>query len=304
MNALLEHRWGVSAAQDRVWAHVTGLAPRMAVGRLLMVTQAFMDESMGDDSGVFVLGGHIASAETWVRFTQEWEELLPRFGVLSGDNRYHFKMSEMTCPGRIDNVLPFYRAIERHNLLPISFKLNVRDLRRAQARVSIGGTFIDWGYVDNHYSFSMRSLMDLFHSNKGELQRQLSLEEPIDFIFDERAEKKAILAGWDMYLANKPEDIRKCYGSHPRFEHDHKFLPLQAADFWAWWVREWYEQAAPERIVQRDFGVWPNIKPTQAAIIGSMSEDQIAENFVSWFRAGTDRHVFDSKYFPRPAGTT
>lgn len=51
---------GKSHTQDRVWSQVTGLAPEIAIGRLLMALnfQAFIDESESHDE--FVLAGHIA----------------------------------------------------------------------------------------------------------------------------------------------------------------------------------------------------------------------------------------------------
>lgn len=56
----LESPMGKSHTQDRVWSQVTGLAPEIAIGRLLMALnfQAFIDESESHDE--FVLAGHIA----------------------------------------------------------------------------------------------------------------------------------------------------------------------------------------------------------------------------------------------------
>ena len=92
MNALLDHAWGKSAAQDRVWAQVTGLAPSRAVRRWLMALtyQAFIDDSY-THGGEFVLAGHVATAENWAKFAAEWENLLPS-GTL-GKIGYHFKMA-------------------------------------------------------------------------------------------------------------------------------------------------------------------------------------------------------------------
>jgi Protein of unknown function (DUF3800) len=262
-----------------------------------MVTQAFVDESI-DDNGTLVLGGYIASADKWEKFSKDWEQLLRRFGRLGEDNHYRFKMSEMTQPGHIADVLPFYRAIEEYDLIAISFKITMGDLKRAQDRVSIEGMNIEWNYVNNPYTFAMRSLMDLFHANRDKLNMAFPAGETIDFIFDNRSEKKAIMEAWDRYLENKPDDVRKHFGAHPRFEDDLDFLPLQAADLWAWWVRKWYADGTPEKIAERDFGFWKPMIPAKQ-INMSMSEDDIAKDFVSWCRT-TGRPVYDAKYFPRP----
>jgi len=34
-------------------------------------------------------------------------------------------------------------------------------------------------------------------------------------------------------------DIRRLMGANPRFESDIDFLPLQAGDLFAWWIRRW-----------------------------------------------------------------
>ena len=75
-----------------------------------MVLQSFMDESYGD-TGILVLGGYIASAESWTHFSKEWEEMLP-YGIRDKDGRYHFKMSEMaTNEDRMQRIPGFFRII-------------------------------------------------------------------------------------------------------------------------------------------------------------------------------------------------
>lgn len=148
MNALLSHRWGLSRAQDRVWAQVTGLRSSRAIARPLMVFQAFMDESV-TDGATFVLAGYIATAEKWARFTKDWEELLP-YGTLASDGSHHFKMKEMaSLPERMERVRAFYKVIESHDLIGLSCKIDVSELARAKARVWVSGLAIDWGFINN-----------------------------------------------------------------------------------------------------------------------------------------------------------
>ncbi len=45
---ILDHVCGLSSEQDRVWAQVAGMHPDHAGERLLMVWQAFIDESEKD----------------------------------------------------------------------------------------------------------------------------------------------------------------------------------------------------------------------------------------------------------------
>ena len=85
------HRWGDSPAADEVRALVVGLSPSEAGKRLLVVYQAYIDNSVGG-GGDFVLAGHIATAEAWEAFFREWEQALSL--GLRDEHGYYFKMSE------------------------------------------------------------------------------------------------------------------------------------------------------------------------------------------------------------------
>ena len=282
MNALLDHQWGVSHAQDRVWAQVTGLAPQKAVRRLILVLQAFVDESFSKDE--FVLGGHIATAEQWAVFTKEWEELLPNFGTRSSNGAYHFKMKEMAqTPERMARVPIFYKVIEDNVLTSISARICLDDFRRAHERAqgvakALNLNSIDFKHWANPYFFTFRLLMDEFHIHRNGW-KSIPAGEKVDFIFDKRSEKKPILEAWDEYIDRAPnDDVRESFGSSPHFEDDQEFLGLQAADLWAWWVREWYEEEnspIPQKMRDLDFGLWRG-KP-RLKIVFSMDEDQILE---------------------------
>ena len=250
--------WGQSRAADRVRAQVSGLRPSKAASRLFMVMQAYIDESV-DQDGTFVLGGYLASAEAWAEFSGEWEQLLRPFGTLGSNGAYHFKMQEMAMNDeRMERVCAFFRIIENHVLGWVSAKINMNDLKRAMKRISVpngrGWVAIDWGMYANPYFITFRALMDRLHLVREDMAEVIPVEEKIDFYFDNRTEKRAILEMWDNYIAARPHAIRNLYGATPRFEDDTDFLPLQAADFWCWWVRKWYAAGTPEKISECDFG--------------------------------------------------
>jgi hypothetical protein len=284
MNALLNHVWGKSPAQDRVWAQVTGLRPDGAVRRLLMALnfQAFVDDSRSKDE--FVLGGHIATAENWAHFSKEWEELLP-FATRDKNGSLRFKMTEMAGnPERVARVEVFYRALEKYSAASISCRMNLDDFEQAYERVQALAARLNWS-VDfakwkNPYYFLFRGLMDRFHDHRETMKEFIPLDEQVDFIFDNQSEKSFILAAWDEIVEIRPKEVQKYYGATPRFEDDLKFLPLQAADLWAWWVREWYEEDSapmPDKMRRLDFGgIWRGKKP-RAVIAISYTEDQIVD---------------------------
>jgi len=197
-----------------------------------MVFQAFIDDSYSyGEGGVYVLAGHIASAEVWAAFSKDWKELLP-LAPLDHRGRRNFKMSQMNQSAeRLSNLVAFYRVIERHVPFSLYFYFRMDDLRRAKSRVHLPRGQIDWGSFDSNFVFAFSGLMGMFHKHKDRVDAILGSDEIIDFIFDNQSEKKQILAGWDEYIEYRSDDIRSRFGTSPRFEDDQKFLPLQAADF-------------------------------------------------------------------------
>ena len=67
-------------------------------------------------------------------------------------------------------------------------------------------------------------------------------KDKIDFVFDEQAEKKQIWAAWDEFVGASSPRYRDRVGAPPRFEKDSELMPLQAADFLAWWNSRWLDQ--------------------------------------------------------------
>lgn len=229
-----------------------------------MIFEAFIDESIGSD-GTFVLAGHIASPEAWAAFSAEWRKMLS-LGVLTDHGDYHFKMSEMAAfEGRMERVSGFFRIIEKHVVHSISCRINTHELMRASQRIYVMGTSINWGPVLNPYFAAFRVLMDHFHARRADMLTDERLElsaAKIDFYFDERSDKKLVRRIWDDYIEMRPPDIRALYGNEPRFENDREFLPLQGADFWAWWIRRWCEEGSIEkRLRDLDFGRWKGKGP-------------------------------------------
>jgi hypothetical protein len=71
---------------------------------------------------------------------------------------------------------------------------------------------------NNPYFFSFRVLLDKFHEERKNFDQLFSMDQKIDFIFDDRTEKTAILNAWDEYLGNHDEEMRRLFGAAPRFE--------------------------------------------------------------------------------------
>lgn len=275
--------WGASAASDRVMAQISGLRQSEAVGRLFMVFQAFIDESMSQE-GVHVLAGYFSTADEWAKFSARWEALLPTAGR-NKDGRPNFHMVDMAK--RMDKVVPFFRVIEDHVLGWVSVTVNQRDLRRATRRIQIPGASIDWEKHENTWYMAFRFLMDHFHTKRHLMTEAIPSDAKVDFYFDDRVEKKVVLRMWDNYMNNRPPEVRALYGATPRFEADDDFLPLQAADFWAWHVRRWTADGTPEKIRTLDFSGFTLSSPPKRRYLRidiTVSEDDLVQTLVKRLR--------------------
>jgi hypothetical protein len=282
MNAPLGHVWGMSPAQDRVWAQVVGLAPSLIPGRLFVVLQAFIDDSVSKDE--YVLAGHIASLEGWSNFAKAWEDLLKQgFGTKRKDGKYHFKMSDMALSEeRMMRVPFFYKIIEDNVISSISCRLNMNDFRRGfeRAKNMMGtiGVSVDFSAWENPYFLVFRGLLQGFYNNRMAWSSRLPLDHKVDFYFDKQNESRKIHAAWEQYMENLEPIARDLYGAEPRFEQDDEFLALQGADLWAWWVRHWYEEDAdnyPDKLKNFDFGKWQGKR--RPNIILSIDEDGVVD---------------------------
>ena len=57
-------------------------------------------------------------------------------------------------------------------------------------------------------------------------------------------------------MSGMPEHFRHFAGNAPKLVDDEEFLPMQAADFWAWWVRKGYEEGSDADMFRGNFGTW------------------------------------------------
>jgi hypothetical protein len=67
---------GRDAPSVHVRALVSGLPEPRRSKRLVLVLQAFCDESKRHDSHLYVMAGYISAVAKWERFSDEWQKVL------------------------------------------------------------------------------------------------------------------------------------------------------------------------------------------------------------------------------------
>jgi hypothetical protein len=255
----------LTPASAPVWALVSGLPGGKRERWVMGPFQAFIDDSGSDPkSAIFVMAGFIARAEQWAAFSNEWQEALDKPPKLD-----YFKMTEAASLGRHgqfarhkgwneakrDNRLAdLTRIIRKHAVMRISasikhshFEKYVQSIPAPMRRLA----------ADTPYTILFMQVI----LTTAIFADRLGVAEPCDFIFDRQLGfDDEALAWWPNFkwmIDNQARsDIKKFIGSAPVFRDEKDFLPLQAADLYAWQVRQNYTQnktlwMPPSRILRQ-----------------------------------------------------
>ena len=191
------------------------------------------------------MAGYVAAAEEWAAFSKEWKELLDDQPVLK-----RIEMQEMAqSPERMERASRFYRTIERHVRIAVSCIIPVDELRQAVRQFNWPSYMISVEKIEDPYFFAWKATIDMLAQEHA----SMGLREQIDFVFGDQAEKDAIRAHWARYKLPIATETDQFTENDPLFCSAEDSLPLQAADFWAWWVREWEENGVPDGVARLEF---------------------------------------------------
>lgn len=206
--------------------------------------QAFIDAS-GTGSTQWepfiVLAGFISTAEVWAQFSDAWQAELDRNPILP-----YFKMNEAFHPNAYNlknknpfdgwkeediqkKVFKFLNIIKEFSLGRIHVWLDKREFDRLVIKA------VPKSERDNPYVLCFQVLILKVISS----QVKYKIHFPVDFIFDEEGTIGKESLNWYKELKENhvPPQYHLFFGSPPIFRDDKLFLPLQAADVYAWLIR-------------------------------------------------------------------
>lgn len=226
----------LSLGAQRVRSSYVGLRPSLRNGRILMHLQAYFDESI--DGELFALAGYVSTLEKWEKFSEEWEKILPLAPINKRGN-HEFKMSHMmSVPERQKDVKAFYNIIRRYTELGLYALVPIHIVEEVWSWFDPAIVYPIW---KNVYFVAWRMLFDETHDNRinnGIVPRFYSKNDRIDFICDDRGESGKVRAEFENMYNNASPEFRSFYGESPRFVDSEDYLPVQAADMLAWYVRD------------------------------------------------------------------
>jgi hypothetical protein len=267
---------------------------------VFMVAQAYLDESYTEGQ-IYVLAGYLARAQDWAKFSEEWEHLLPLTNR-GNSNKRRFKMAEMA--NAMDRVPPFYDIIRKYAAFGISVAMDARDLERAKSRIWSDNTHIIWSHRDSVEALLFRLFVGTVYNacwDDKRIREWLEPNEKIDLYFDNNSVSDVVMEEWSDAIKIFPDHIKDLVGYEPRFVDDEDFPPVQAADFWAWWVREGHEKGRLAQIAKGDFGSWNSTKVPGIWVL--FGEDQLTSTLMELLRKGAVIpglvNIYDEKAKPR-----
>ncbi len=218
---------------EAILALVSGLPEPKRGNRILMTFQAFIDDSKSGDlskpGSVFVLAGYISSVSEWLTFSNEWQAILdgpPPLRV--------FKMSHFSYRYglRDERLVRFRRVIEKNVRGAITTRVDMDAYRKFMT----GCPSKD---IEKNPYYLM--LLDMVIQLKRTAPL-IKIDGRMEFIFDEQLRDKDVIRFvWKTIGETRP-DIAEFIGNEPIWRKEEEFLPLQAADSFAWWIRRHREE--------------------------------------------------------------
>jgi hypothetical protein len=230
----------MTAPEQWLWRLMPGLSGMSRAERwrrLILVVEAYIDDSGSGDPPVFLLAGFVARAEQWAEFSERWLEALRGPPKLE-----YFKMKEAAAlegqfkgwkeEGRDARVVRLIDIIKDHVLVAVSSAVFHRDYSEVISDKLSKET-------DPPYWLIYHSVMELVY--RWELAN--GIREKVNFIFDEQFKQSDMVqASWSVYYEQSPPHFKELFGDRPVHKNDKCTFPLQAADLLAWHIRrDYYE---------------------------------------------------------------
>ena len=188
-------------------------------GKLML--QAYCDGST--EAGVaLIFAGYLGSVDTWLAFSNEWDELL-KLGPGA------FKMSDIGA-SQMERAMFHYRLIEKAPIYGIGCAIPIGSLRKVVDELQVNPAY------SNPYLLAWRAILTLVLEGA----KILGLIDPIEFIFDKQSDQVHIIRSWEAFYDTVPMITRGKIRGRPSFRNDKEIVPLQAADMLAWWARKQY----------------------------------------------------------------
>jgi hypothetical protein len=224
----------IGTSAESVLALFVGL-PEEGRYRFLMTLQSYIDDSGQGHGPVYVLAGFVISVESGLELSTQWRSILdngPRpleyFKTFEAMN-LRMQFIDWTEPERDECIDKLVSIILQRVLFRIRVTIPSKHFKSVIMRQLARD-------LNTPYFLAVYGII-------GEMWRyeaEHGMHESVDFIFDEenKKHKKLVRKGWEKAKEFMPFEQGRLLGEEPVWRDDKRFLPLQAADLYAWHARQ------------------------------------------------------------------
>ncbi len=209
-----------------------GLSPHVAQRTACVILQAFADDS--ENAEYFIVAGYVASLQTWTKFAPQWHEVLkrsPRLGYYRTNEAIARKGDFQHFDDRSRNE----RIAALASVIPSGLDCFAVAswVSKAELQEFWSSNFHE-GWKDPYFLCAINLIQRL--SADFLLSKPLGPKK-VDFIFDRQGKiGDQLRSAYNVAL--KPMSLSRFpFLGDVRFEDKREFLPLQAADMQAGWMK-------------------------------------------------------------------
>jgi hypothetical protein len=222
----------------------------------MLKPQACIDDSGNEPTKPhFILAGFVAPAANWVALASEWQAALDTPPKLD-----YFKMNEAARlkgqfdpqngwdeAKRDDRLISFTRIIRKYVGIRIHAKICHADFDAHIKSIPVPKRML---FTDSPYTLLFQQII-LAMAVRGDLYGVIG---PCDFIFDQQVGfSEEITDQWsqfkDTVKRSSRSDLPALVGNLPEFKDEKSYLPLQAADLYAWQMRNYFALNKTPKII-------------------------------------------------------
>lgn len=210
----------------------------------MLQLQAVIDDSGKGVKPVFVLAGFVLSAYRWSVVADLWQAILDAPPKIA-----YFKMQEAASSNgefsRFSTEQRDKKVSELVQLITDYRPLALTDVMPHEAYECVFKGKIAKG-LDYPYFLPYHEIMGTLW--RYQYNHDWHPDEKADFIFDEQGKESELIQRiWPFTASDVPAAVKKFVGNRPVHRDEKTFLPLQAADLFAWHVRRFYEEKSRGR---------------------------------------------------------
>jgi uncharacterized protein DUF3800 len=218
--------------------------------------QACIDDSGNEPTKPhFILAGFVAPAANWLALADEWRAALNEQPKLE-----YFKMNEAALlkgqfdpkkgwdeAKRDDRLIAFTRIIKKYVRIRIHAKIKHANFDKYIKSIPVPKRML---FTDSPYTLLFQQII-LAMAVRGDLY---GVNQPVDFIFDQQVGfSEEITDQWPQFnetiRLSSRSDLPALVGKLPEFRDEKCYLPLQAADLYAWQMRNYFVQNKNPKLI-------------------------------------------------------